>query len=297
MLSFFTIPKSFTGHSAVIQRNAIQSWLALDCPSEVFLLGDDPGVGAAAAEFGAKHIPDIAKNEYGTPLLSSAFDIVQEKASYNTICYINTDIMIMDDFVSGIRTVKLPSFLLIGRRWNLDLNEAFDFSDLNWQEKLRNILENTGTLHPALGSDYFVFPKRDRIKLPDFAVGRPAWDNWLIYETWKRGRPIIDASNAITIIHQNHDYAHVPYKNGIKWNGPEAIKNRKLLSNKFISNFTTMDASHIIISNEVKRAFTREHLRYKWFRIPRLYSKLTLAHNAVTRLLFVVFGLYRKLKI
>lgn len=297
MLSFFTIPKPFTGHTGIIQRNAIQSWISLNLNSEVILLGDDHGVADIAAELGIKHIPDIDKNEYGTPLLSSAFDLVQEKANYNTLCYINTDIILLDDFVSGIMSVKLPSFLLIGRRFDLDVDEPLDFGRHDWQESLRGMIENRGCLHPALGSDYFVFPRRDAIKLPPFAVGRPAWDNWMVYEAWKKGRPVIDASKAITAVHQNHSYAHVPHNIGKKYEGPEAKDNRKFVDNKAVEKFTTLDATHVITSKKVKRAMTREHLRHKWYRIPRLYPEFTLVHNIVTRLYNAVTRPYRKFKI
>jgi len=71
MLTIFTIPKAFEGHIGIIQRNAIGSWSRLGC--DVILCGDDPGVSEAAKEVGATHIPDIDRNDYGTPLLSSAF--------------------------------------------------------------------------------------------------------------------------------------------------------------------------------------------------------------------------------
>ena len=294
MLSIFSIPKPFVGHNNIIQRNALQSWIALNCSSEIFLFGDDYGVADTAKEFGVNHISDIAKNEYGTPLISSAFDIVQEKARYNTLCYVNADIIIMEDFVSGIMKINMPSFLLIGLRWDLDIDESIDFSNHQWQENLRNMIKDKGTLQPPLGADYFVFPKWDKIKLPEFAVGRPAWDNWLIFDRWKKRCPIIDASNAITVIHQNHDYAHVPDKEGLKWNGPEAIKNRKLLNNQYISNFTTRDATHIMTSNGVKKAFTREYLRHKWFRIPRLYPRLNFQHIIATKLLRIFWLMFKK---
>ena len=37
-----------------------------------------------------------------------------------------------------------------------------------------------GKRHPPTGSDYFIDPRRMIQEMPPFAVGRPAWDNWLI---------------------------------------------------------------------------------------------------------------------
>ena len=43
MLTFFTTGKPFRGHSGIIQRNALRSWLLLDPDVEVILFGDDEG--------------------------------------------------------------------------------------------------------------------------------------------------------------------------------------------------------------------------------------------------------------
>jgi hypothetical protein len=56
--------------------------------------------------------------------------------------------------------------------------------------------------------DYFIFPKNFAWELPDFAIGRSAWDTWFPYYAVRKGIPVIDGSNVITAIHQDHDYAH-----------------------------------------------------------------------------------------
>lgn len=92
-------------------------------------------------------------------------------------------------------------------------------------------------------------------------------------------------------------YAHVPHNIGKKYEGPEAKDNRKFVGNKAVEKFTTLDATHVIISKKVKRALIREHLGHKWYRTPRLYPKLTPIHNMVTRLYSAVTRPYRKFKI
>ncbi|MCK4268366.1 MAG: hypothetical protein KAX16_06005, partial [Actinomycetia bacterium] len=82
-------------------------------------------------------------------------------------------------------------------------------------------------------------------KLPPFAVGRPAWDNWVIYHARSLGVPVIDATKIVTPVHQNHDYGHVPSGTGSAWEGPEADRNRSLLVNqKHI--FTLNDANWLL---------------------------------------------------
>ena len=60
-------------------------------------------------------------------------------------------------------------------------------------------------LHPKTGIDYFVFPKLYLTKF-DFAIGRTSWDNWLVYNARLNKHPVINGTQSIDIIHQNHDY-------------------------------------------------------------------------------------------
>ena len=80
MITFFTIPKPFKDHISVIQRNAIISWSQLHPDCEIILYGDEEGIKEIADEFGLIHIPDIEKNEYGTPFLDFVFNDAQARA-------------------------------------------------------------------------------------------------------------------------------------------------------------------------------------------------------------------------
>jgi hypothetical protein len=46
--------------------------------------------------------------------------------------------------------------------------------------------------------------------MPDFAIGRAGWDNWMIYHACQQGWPVIDATSSVMIVHQDHDYSHLP---------------------------------------------------------------------------------------
>jgi hypothetical protein len=81
-----------------------------------------------------------------------------------------------------------------------------------------------GRLHRPVGSDYFVFPTRQYADLPDFIIGRSGWDNWMIYDGRRRRIPVIDASRAITAVHQNHDYSHLPGGRP-HYRHPESVRN------------------------------------------------------------------------
>ena len=46
--------------------------------------------------------------------------------------------------------------------------------------------------------------------IPDFAIGRAGWDNWLIYHAVSQPWPAIDMTPSLPVVHQNHDYTHLP---------------------------------------------------------------------------------------
>ena len=75
LLTIFSAPKPFTDpHIAIIQRNAIGSWMRLP-ETEVFLVGEESGMAETAREFGVRHLPNVARNPEGTPLVSSIFSL------------------------------------------------------------------------------------------------------------------------------------------------------------------------------------------------------------------------------
>lgn len=268
MLTIFTSPKPFRGHIKVIQTNAIQSWASLRPECEIILFGDDEGTAETAARFRAHHIPQIGCNEYGTPLISAMFQTAQEIAGHPLVCYVNADIILTSDFIPAVRQVQLPAFLLIGQRWDIDINEALDFEKPDWEKDIRRRLKERGTLHPPTGIDYFAFPRGQYPDIPPFAVGRPGWDNWMIYHTRRLRIPVIDATRAITAVHQNHDYSHHPSgKNGV-WQGAEARQNRKLVGN-YNNLFNVRDATWNLGARGVSRVSPlrvpcRRGLRLAW---------------------------------
>ena len=263
MLTIFSIPKPFGGHIGTIQRNAIQSWLQLSPPCEVVLCGDDPGVAEAASEYGVKHLPDIACNEYGTPLLNAAFDLVQRTAVHPLIAYVNADIIFLSDLTAAVRRVMDRRFLMVGQRWDLEVGAPIDFKSEDWEPALRKQAYSHGTLHPPAGSDYFIFPKGLMGEIPAFVVGRPGWDNWFIQRALVLGVPVIDATGANTVIHQDHDYGHLQGTGRAPAQASDDARyNLKLLGDQEYV-FTLYNATHLLTRRMLVPAWTPEHLKRK----------------------------------
>jgi hypothetical protein len=244
MITLFAIPKAFEGHAAVIQRNALESWRRLGSEVDVVLVGDDEGVADAAAEIGARHVGGVETTEYGTPLLSSAFALARAAAETRVLAYVNADILLLRDFPTAIRRIRFDRFLCLGRRWNVEVHGPIDFTG-PYEEHLRALVEERGRLALPDAIDYFVFDRDGPLAdLPRFAVGRPGWDNWMIYRARSLRIPVVDATRAITAIHQQHGYEHVPEGSGKLWYGPEAEANFELI--RGLERFQTRHATHVL---------------------------------------------------
>ena len=211
MLTIFSPPKAFQGKIDIVQRNAIESWIALGDAVEVMLVGDELGLADVAAEYGVRHIEDVARNKYDTPLLDDIFSKVRRVAANDLLCYVNADIIFLDDLIPSVRDIarQVERFLVVGQRWDLDIGERL-INDDTFIQTLRGRISASGTLHPPSGSDYFIYRRGEFDGMPPFALGRAGWDNWMIYAGIRKKMPVIDATSGITIVHQNHDYAHLP---------------------------------------------------------------------------------------
>jgi hypothetical protein len=274
MLTIFSVPKPFQGHIDVIQRNAIGSWCRLQPTCNLILCGQDLGTEEVAREHGALFLPNIRRNDLGTPLLDSIFAESCRAATTRLVCYSNADIILLDAFLKAVQQVQLENFLMIGQRTTVDLTEKIDFTDPHWQAKLLQKAAREGTPDGPTAIDYMIFPKDGPLwKLPPFAVGRPGWDNWFVERTRKLGIPVINATRMVRVLHQKHDYSHVPFSHGRRWHGAEGVKNRLLVGwpAKGRGNaYTVRDATHVLTPNGLRRSVNwRRIIPLKvWVRYP-----------------------------
>jgi len=211
-ITIFSAPKPFSDpHIANIQRNAIQSWLHLGEAVDVLLIGEEPGLEQVVNDYSLNYIPAVGRNESGTPLVSSLFSAARNWAKSPYMAYVNADILLLPDFVEAAKQVadQAKDFLLIGQRWDLQVDHLLDFSD-DWAQRLKTVVNQTGSLHLPAGSDYFFYPRHLFKDIPDFAIGRAGWDNWMIYHAKQQDWIVVDGTPSITTIHQNHDYSHLP---------------------------------------------------------------------------------------
>lgn len=253
LITLFSAPKPFTDpHIAMIQRNAIKSWTLLP-DVEVILLGEETGLAEAAKELGVKHIPNVERNTNGVPLISSMFQLAREHSSSDMLCIINADMVLMPDFVEAAKKVKgqRSEFVLLSQRWDYDITSPLDFAE-GWQSRLREDVRKQNQLHRPAGSDFFLFPKSCYQDIPHFTIGRAGWDNWMIYKARKENWAVIDCTPSVMIVHQNHDYSHLP---GAKphYDHPETNENIRLAGGQANIRYTILDATHQLADGTLVR--------------------------------------------
>jgi hypothetical protein len=259
LITLFSAPKAFTDPAtAVAQRNAIQSWRRLG-DVDVLLLGDEPGLSEAAQETGVRHQPQVRVNANRVPLISSMLELARETSDSPFLSIINTDIILLRDFAAAVAQLArlqaegaLPArWMLLSRRWDLDVPSAIDFN-ARWEQRLRAVVRARGHLHRPTGSDFFVFPRDCYTDVPDFAIGRAGWDNWMIYKARSEGWPVIDGTPSVTVIHQSHDYRHLPGGQP-HYNHPDTAVNTRLAGGQAAIRYTILDATQVLKHGRLRR--------------------------------------------
>jgi len=268
-VTFFGVPKHFRGATATRQRNAIVSWAALEPKPELLLFGDEEGTAELARELGARHFPEVRRNEFGTPLLDDFFAQAAREATGSTLVYCNSDIILLPDFAAAIARVAetRARFLMVGRRWDLDLLRPIESFGADWRETLRREALSAHVQRSANYVDYFAFSKGLYDGLLPLALGRAAWDNYLVWLARSRGADVVDASAAVVVVHQNHDYSHHSGGTAGGWTGPEFNRNRALIG-PWWHMYTIEDATHVMTADG---GFRRSR-RHAWLMAKRTWS-------------------------
>jgi len=285
-LTLFTAPKPFVDpHIATIQRNAIRSWLHMDEEVEVLMIGKEQGMAEAAQELGVVLLPHVSRNQQNTPLVSSIFALARENSSSPMLAYLNADILLLPGFVHIAREIarQLEKFLVVGQRWDLAVHQEMIF-DPGWERRLLQQLQNEGRLHPPGGSDYFIFPRSCFTNMPPFAIGRAGWDNWMFYHARQQGWAVVNATASLQVIHQDHDYSHLPGGEP-HYRLPETGENIRLAGGRR-AIFTLRDANYQLVDQRIEPFKLRGS---KLWREVEIYPLINLRSPLLTQVFFTIF--------
>ena len=264
MYTIFSCPKEFTSIFGLIQKNAINSWLKLSPKPQIILFGiEDELIRREFSDENITFLPIEDFNEYGTPYINKIFENAMIASKTEVLCYVNSDIILFDDFPKTINVITdHRDYLGIGRRYNAEINHLINFSDGSFNKNDYLIGEN---LDKPTGSDYFIFNKKSLKNIPQFLIGRTCWDNWLFYNAVKRNFKLIDCTEDIKCIHQKHDYSHIKTNTTNHYKGIEREFNFKSLGG-FDKLYTVIDAQYYSSNGDVKRNIRLHNIGHKILR-------------------------------
>lgn len=193
MLTIFSTAKAIRHQ----EDNAIRSWLELRPRPQIIFFCNERGAWPIDVDYQPCNVDP--------PKVASLFARARKRAIHPVMAYVNADILLGQDCMEIINLVyqALSAFLIVGHRWNVRTTGPTIFSP-GWQEGLMR----AGQPHRMTGADYFIFPKILHLDIPDFYVGRWAWDNWMILDAVRRGVPVVDATDSLYALHQHHLWAH-----------------------------------------------------------------------------------------
>jgi hypothetical protein len=223
--------------------------------AEVILFGAEDGAAEVCQDLGIRHEPQVHRNEHGTKYLNYIFDRARDISRHEFLCYANCDIMLTGDFLAGLKLVSKAhsQFLMVGRRWDTDITEPWDFSRPDWAQRLRSLALGKGKQNGPGWVDYFCF-SRDLYykKMPPFFIGRHGWDPWLTWHARKSKAHLIDASQSVIAVHQNHDYAYLGEGPAVERSKAEASYNWSLGDTTAWHHYDVEAATEILLEGRLR---------------------------------------------
>ena len=294
MITIFGTPKNFEGIFKIIQINAIRSWRSLSKDVEIIIFGKSEGAQKIANEVSAIYYPNIKCSKNGVPLLSDLFYKANKIASFDILLFINSDILLPKTFIYSIRNVKdkFSNFLLVGHRWELKVENLINFNEAAAVSLFWEMSEMKSKKASPAAIDYFGFRKNSLKKIPDFVVGRPGYDNWLIWYARRNFMPVVDISEEVKVIHQSHHYNFHNLKNNPKIFDRNKIpieedgkKNMKLHGDRVLN---LLDADFSILNGRIEKNTSKEY-------VYRNLGKLSIIFPEFSFFLNIYAKLYRML--
>jgi len=207
-ITFILCPRPFINNYYDLQYNCIIALKQFKCTKKIVLCCNDEGIEEFCKKYDLIYEPDVDKNEWGTPLVRSIFELGYKNTDENDYtCYLNSDIMFLDNFDKTMLEFRklysnLDKFLITGCRSDkIPPHEKVNFEDKKWCEVAKSTYKMH--LHAPTGIDYFIHTPKTYNKIPKgFAIGRWHWDRWLMNEA-KTTKDVMtfNITNTCTAIH------------------------------------------------------------------------------------------------
>ena len=162
--------------------------------------------------------------------------------------------------------------MAIGERRTFPVQDAMDSFCSTEVEILQNKLKDIKT-DGTHAIDYFCYRRGTFMDLLPLYLGTIAWDNYMIYHCISHKIPVIDLSQTIVAIHQQHDYAYLKGGHDEFYKGTATAHNRTLIG-EWTHLFGTHDSSHVLKNGKVMKAQDFEYVDRREDRLREIHPKL-----------------------
>ena len=204
MLAVFTSFKPFTGAAADIQMRSLENWRAVFPDTEIvnFETATDESLPSDLRTV----IVDEGKGK--VPLFGSMVRWMEANTEANLFLYANGDILFPENLKTYLTLLPETPFLLTGQRVDI-------------------MKDQSQKLHGPAGMDYFFFARNVFSELPDVVMGRGYCDSALVAHCLRQEISVINATEAIVVLHQWHDYTHAKGGKLSVYEGIAALENMR----------------------------------------------------------------------
>ena len=299
MITIFCTPKNFEGIFDIIQKNAIRSWRYLSEDLEIIIFGKSKGSQEISNEIKGIHYPDVKCSKNGVPFLSDMLQKASDIASFNVLLFINSDIVLPKNSIEIFKKANRTKskFLFVGHRWDMKVNNFINFKDPGKVAKFWKVSKSVSKKNSPAAIDYFLFRKNSLKRIPDFAIGRPGYDNWLIWYARRNFIPVIDISKEIEVIHQTHHYNFHNLKND-----PKIVDRNKIpVDEDGLSNFkihgkkvlNILDANYKMENGKISKKTSIDYIYRNVGKLPIIFPEFSIFFNIYKN--FYRMFLYRDL--
>jgi len=202
-----------------IQRNTLVALAAMAPDVEVTVFTTSEQVEQLCEDVGPAVTcsRDFKENRHGTPLLKSMFQAVEQATAAPVYGYLNADILFDRRLVQALRAVLRgvrekvlhERVLIVGRRTNFDMPLVMSEQSrwrLSGEKDLKQVahMGARGRQFQTDAEDFFFIRRGSFVwsRIPDFVIGRLAYDNWLVDHAFHDGMDRVDISETVHAVHQ-----------------------------------------------------------------------------------------------
>lgn len=209
MITLFSPMRPFRGEIAVVQRNAILSWLAAGSKCDVILIDDEEGTTPdAVADLDVEVVREVKRSRLGAPLLGDLLKVGAQARANPIQAYNTADVILPPNFADVAlachEAMGGKPYLAVAGRVDLQVPEHFDFNRSDWFAQVEDAVARHGEPHGHTAVDLWVYPTSPGIEAPPFPIGRHGTDGWVIYHMRTSGVPVIDLTEELLLVHQAH---------------------------------------------------------------------------------------------